>query len=199
MHNDERTTVRAERQQQFTDAVLAIAITLLALDLPVPTGSTNGAMLRAAWHDRDDYLAFGISFAVIFAHWSGHHRVFRHVKATDRTLGQLTAIWLFLQVLTPFATKVLSGDGAFQTRFAFYALVQAAANLTFLLMVRHVQRADQSQPGTPPTVFQHSRASSAALMTGFTVSIPLSFLTTWAYACWAVVPIGAGLLTRKRG
>lgn len=61
MQVDEAQILAAERQQLFVDAVIAIAITLLALELPVPRGATNGEMLRAAWAARLEYIAFGIS------------------------------------------------------------------------------------------------------------------------------------------
>src|SRR3954463_2152143 len=54
----------AERLTAFSDAVVAIAITLLALGLPVPRGATNTELLRSAGDHLDDYLAFLISFAV---------------------------------------------------------------------------------------------------------------------------------------
>jgi Endosomal/lysosomal potassium channel TMEM175 len=71
----------AERLMFFSDAVIAIALTLLALDLPVPGGIENAtvsipAMVNDARQHLDDYLAFLISFLVIAAHWRLHHRVF---------------------------------------------------------------------------------------------------------------------------
>src|SRR4249919_2859902 len=72
----------AERLAFFSDAVVAIALTLLALGLPVPGGVENpdsvsvSAMIRDARQHVDDYIAFLISFLVISAHWRLHHRVF---------------------------------------------------------------------------------------------------------------------------
>ena len=109
-----------ERLIFFCDAVVAIAITLLALDLPVPP-------TRGYW---DDYLAFVISFAVISAHWRGHHRVFRYVVRSGPIVG-LSLLWLFFIVLTPLATRVITAEGDFAPRFIFYAAVQALAGLTF--------------------------------------------------------------------
>ena len=103
--------IAAERLTFFADAVIAIAVTLLALDLPVPAGDTNSAMLHSAFDHRDGYLAFCISFLVIASHWRGHHSVFRYVTHLDGRLTGLTIGWLFLQVVTPFATRVITGNG----------------------------------------------------------------------------------------
>src|SRR4051794_8977616 len=73
--------VAAERLTFFADAVIAIAITLLALELPTPLGSTNHELLESVGEHQGEYIAFLISFVVIGAHWSGHHRVFRHVES----------------------------------------------------------------------------------------------------------------------
>jgi uncharacterized membrane protein len=65
----------ADRLAFFSDAVVAIAITVLALGLPIPTGATNAELLQSAGQHIDDYIAFAVSFVVISAHWRGHHRL----------------------------------------------------------------------------------------------------------------------------
>jgi uncharacterized membrane protein len=199
VETEETHTRAADRLQLFVDAVIAIAITLLALELPLPNGISNSELVRAIWAERGEYLAFMISFAVIFAHWSAHHRVFRHVVRTDAMLVRLTGLWLFLQVITPFVTKVLGGEFAFQARFGLYALVQAAAGLLFLLMVSHVRRARLTPPGTDPSAVRRTTGIVLALVVGFVVSIPVAFVTSFAYALWAVVPLGYALLRRLLG
>ena len=199
----EGLAIAAERQTLFSDAVIAIAITLLALELPVPEGSTNAELLRSAVADRGEYLAFLISFVVIWAHWSAHHRTFRYVTGFDRTLGTLNGVWLLTQVITPFATKVISGEGAFQARFGFYAAVQAASDILFALMVVYIRRrAGLYRPGTPLPVLGEIQIRSWSLAAGFLVSIPLSLLTEYSWVCWILVPMFgqriAGLLRRRR-
>ena len=81
--------VAAERMTFFADAVIAIAITLLALELPVPRGvdiKTNAQLWSALAEGRQEYLAFLISFVVIGTHWSAHHRIFRYVTTIGRTI-----------------------------------------------------------------------------------------------------------------
>jgi uncharacterized membrane protein len=186
-----------ERLTFFADAVVAIAITLLALDLPTPTGITNHQVLKFVGEHRDVYLAFLISFAVIGAHWRGHHRVFRYVTTLGGRLPQLTLIWLLTQVITPFATRVLTGDGAFQVRFIFYAGVQALAGVLFLLMIREIRRCGLTREDTPPRMLRQSSMQTAVLAAAFLVSIPVSFLSEWAYACWIIIPVG-GFAARIR-
>ncbi|MER7922691.1 TMEM175 family protein [Streptomyces sp. NPDC096057] len=191
--------VSAERLTFFGDAVVAIALTLLALELPVPEGSTNSEMWHSATSHRDSYLAFMISFVVIAAHWRAHHRVFRHVTATNSRLTSFTMYWLLTLVITPFATDVIGGHGAFQFRFVFYAVVQSAACLLFLLMVREIPRDGLARPGTAPEIFSRSIHRAGMVALGFLISIPVSLVTRWAYVCWIVVPLVDSVIDARKG
>jgi uncharacterized membrane protein len=191
-------SVSSDRLTFFGDAVVAIALTLLALELPVPEGSTNSELWHSATSHRDSYLAFMISFVVIAAHWRSHHRVFRYVTATNSRLTALTMYWLLMLVITPFATDVIGGHGAFQARFVFYATVQFTACLLFILMVREVRRDDLYRIGTSPELFSRTIRRIGMVAIGFLVSIPVSLLTGWAYLCWVVVPVADSVVDARR-
>jgi uncharacterized membrane protein len=190
--------VAAERLTFFGDAVIAIALTLLALELPMPEGTTNSALLHSAFAQREEYLAFVISFVVIAAHWRTHHRIFRYVVALNRRLTGLTLWWLLMQVITPFATKVLNGPGAFQARFIFYALVQLCACGMFLLMLREIRRDGLQREHTPPEVFSRAMRRMGVMAGAFVVSLPIAFVTQYAYLCWIVVPVADDAVRRLR-
>ncbi|MFI6906019.1 TMEM175 family protein [Nonomuraea sp. NPDC050394] len=183
--------VAAERLTTFVDAVIAIALTLLALDLPVPTGDTTEAMLSSVSAHGNEYLAFALSFVVISAHWRAHHEIFRHVRSLNGRLTSLTLVWLFMQVLMPFATRVLTADGAFPPRFSLYAIVQVLASASFALIIREIRRAHLYHEDVPPRVFAQSLVRGICLAAVFAVSIPVAFLTTGtvAYLCWLTAPI----------
>ncbi|MER8234104.1 TMEM175 family protein [Streptomyces sp. NPDC094049] len=188
----------ADRLTAFVDAAVAIALTLLALDLPVPSGDTTGAMLGSVADHSTEYLAFGISFVVIAAHWRAHHEIFRYVRTLDSRLTSLTLVWLFMQILMPFATRVLTSDSAFPPRFSLYALVQVLASTTFALIIREIRRAHLYRADAPPRVFAESLVRSVCLASVFGVSIPLAFLLRGpgAYLCWLAAPIVLGVAQR---
>jgi len=181
----------ADRLAFFSDAVVAIAITLLALDLPIPTGDTNAELLRSVGEEGEDYLAFVISFLVISAYWRGHHRIFRYSMAAPPAVVWWNLFWLMMIVLTPFATRVLThSGGGFEVRFAFYALVQTLAALFLLLSVRVMARRHLLDPQSPPTLVPDAVLGLGTIAISFLVSIPLAFvITSWAYLCWAAGPI----------
>jgi uncharacterized membrane protein len=181
----------AERMTFFSDAVVAIAMTLLVLDLPLPHGRTNGELLRYFWTNRDDYSVFVISFAVIAGHWGAHHRFFRYVARLGGHLSGLNLIWLFTVVITPFATRFLSASdsgGGFGVRFGLYALTQVVGWLALLEMSRECVADHLLRPGTPAGVTSGDNQHILVMAAVFLVSIPVAFVTRWAFICWILIP-----------
>ena len=104
----------------FSDAVMAIAITLLVVDLRVPDVVRNARRELATAEPK--ILSFGISFVVIGLFWLGHHHLFRYITALDRRLILLNLLFLGTIAFLPYPTALLSatqGDHADST--AFYA------------------------------------------------------------------------------
>ncbi len=192
--------ISAERLIFFSDAVVAIAITLLAFALPIPhglpAGAQNTTVWDAIWANRADYLAFLISFVVIGGHWRSHHRVFRYVTRLDSRIITLNMAWLLMIIVIPLATRLLSGSGGFGVRFSLYAAIQVFTVLIFLLISRHIRSGGLLRPGAPsPTA-----SGDAALLTIaalFAVSIPVAFVTPWAFALWvASAPVARAVRRR---
>ena len=190
----------AERLTFFSDAVVAIAITLLAIDLPVPEGSTTAELFASMAADGVDHLAFLISFVVIANHWRAHHRVLRHLTRSDGPVVPLTFAWLLLVVLTPFLTRVLSEGEIVFGRFALYAAAQALQLVVFAVLVAVVARRGWLGPAAPPSVARRGWARPLVVASGFLVSIPLfPLMGSWAFALWAVVPLVLGRVLRRTG
>jgi uncharacterized membrane protein len=95
------------RIEAFSDGVFAIAITLLVLELKIPSpGSTSlGVALARQW---PSYVSFVISFAFIGIMWINHHRLFNHITRSDNVLMVLNLALLFGVTAVPFPTAVLA-------------------------------------------------------------------------------------------
>ena len=189
----------ADRLILFSDAVVAIAITLLAIDLPVPHGSTASAFLKSAQDNDGHYAAFLISFAVIAAAWNSHHNLFRYTTRVDGRLRTFNTAWLMMIVLNPFATRLLTAQheqdlDVHALRFGFYALLQLLASLFLFAMLRHMVAYLQAQ-GAPRSTVSGIAWQCYHQMLGFGLSIPLFFVTGDAWLLWFAVPL---LLIRLR-
>lgn len=93
------------RLEAFSDGVIAIAITLLTIELPVPHGEHLWASLVDQW---PAYLAYFVSFTIIGIMWVNHHAVLEVVRRTDRTLLMLNLWLLAFIALVPWTTHLVA-------------------------------------------------------------------------------------------
>jgi TMEM175 potassium channel family protein len=97
--------VTTNRLEAFSDGVFAIAITLLVLELNVPTGEHLWHDLKEEW---PSFAAFFVSFWVIGIIWVNHHGVLDHLARADRGVLYLNLLLLFTVVFIPFPTALLA-------------------------------------------------------------------------------------------
>ena len=142
----------------FTDAIVAIAATLLVLPLvdeaatffrqdpPPPTSdflSDIGPSL----------VAFAISFAVIVRLWSVHHRLFASVVALDPALVALNMLWAFTIVFLPLPTEITAISGNHdRTAVALYIGTMLASCLVMFAIEVHLRRTPDLVTSPPPLV-----------------------------------------------
>ena len=111
-HQGERLRFLVERMILFTDAVFAIAITLLILEIKVPNldyeGLTNTKIKAAVWDQQFALIGFIISFFVIAQYWVSHHRNFAYVDNYNGKLIFLNLLFLMFIVLMPFTSALYS-------------------------------------------------------------------------------------------
>lgn len=182
-----------ERMLFFSDAVIAIMLTLLALELPVPEGSSVGELASSLAAHGGTYLAFLVSFAVIAATWVAHHMLFTHVARGDQALITLNIMALLGYVLVPWASKTLAETSG-GTGVAVYSTVMAFLGLAMWLVVRHVDRAGLLDPSAPRSVVRGIRAWTVTTTLMFALTIPVALLAgRWVMIVWPVVYLGLRL------
>jgi uncharacterized membrane protein len=129
----------------FSDAVIAIAVTLLVLEIRPPEDTSrlfHG--LAALW---PSYLSYAISFLLIGQIWVNHHVMFDHIRNADRMLLFLNTLLLMDVAFLPFAASVLAnafraGNGQ-RSAVVFYGIAFELAAVLFNLIwgySRHDQR-----------------------------------------------------------
>ena len=90
----------------FSDAVIAIAVTLLVLEIRPPQDTEHLLHgLAVLW---PSYLAYGITFMLIGQVWANHHVMFDHIRSADRTVLFLNTLLLMDIAFLPFAASVLA-------------------------------------------------------------------------------------------
>jgi uncharacterized membrane protein len=121
------------RIEAFSDGVFAIAITLLVLDIKVPSDLSSAAALRQTLGDQwPVYLAFVISFATVGIIWINHHRVLTLISRSDHTFLLLNTFLLLWVAVVPFPTSLLARSLAQKPEVAIIGAMVYSA--TFFLI-----------------------------------------------------------------
>ncbi|HEY5371301.1 MAG TPA: TMEM175 family protein [Hanamia sp.] len=98
-----------ERVLFFSDAIVAIAITILALNLKLDIPDSEHLQFKDLFIPWRNYLAFILSFINIASFWRTHHLMFTYIQKMDGKLITLNIFWIFFIVTLPFATTLVSG------------------------------------------------------------------------------------------
>jgi uncharacterized membrane protein len=183
----EENEVEFSRIVAFSDGVFSIAITLLVLNLSLEARDVAAdGLTQALWDQRENLLAYAISFAVIGRFWLVHHRFFGEVTAFDNRLIGLNLLYLGWIVLIPFSSEVL-GDYGGQTA----AVVVYAANLAGVVTLGLWMTADARRAGLTSIDEETGREARirATFIAGvFLLSIPVAFVApSFAPLMWLVL------------
>ncbi len=187
-----------ERLIFFSDAVFAIAITLLALTIQLPAGTPVGgdvsdSVLAAALSQAGKkILSYVISFLIIGIYWISHHRLFRRVQRYDSRLIMINLLLLMTIGFIPFPTSLVSEYGN-RTAVIFYAASVSLVGVLSALMWIYISYKGRliDAPLTPHEWWVTlSRLLLAPAI--FLVSIGLAYINTdLAKYSWALSALGA--------
>jgi uncharacterized membrane protein len=192
--------VGLERLVFFSDAVFAIAITLLALEIRLPHDIAylvNEELTRALLHLWPKYLGFATSFIVIGAFWVAHHRKFRYIRRYDRGLLWLNLLLLMSVAFIPFPTAVLSDYGN-RTATIFYALTMFTVGLLSAAVWRYAtHRRRLVDAGLSPRLVKREQLKGITLAGVFLVSTGIALLDAHlAQFSWLILLVVYSIVLR---
>jgi uncharacterized membrane protein len=126
----------------FSDAVFAITVTLLVLEIRPPADFTKLLHgLAVLW---PSYLAYALTFLFIGQVWANHHVMFDHIRAADRVILLLNTLLLMVVAFLPFATSILAGalrsGHGLRIAVVFYGIAFDATALTFNAVWQYARR-----------------------------------------------------------
>ena len=205
-HNEIKKEFQLERLILFSDAVFAIAITLLVLEIKVPdipgNSVTDALLLQSLDQLLPKFAGFIVSFFIIGLYWTIHHRMFGAVVNYTRRLIWLNLFFLFAVVLMPFST-------AFYSEYVLYLLkipvIIYVLNICFLGIMNFVLWRYLSNPKRK--LVEGISKTEAAYFSMRAVAVPLTFIAMGAIylfispavAIWIppFVPVIMGLIKRR--
>jgi uncharacterized membrane protein len=173
------------RIEAFSDAVIAIAITLLVIEIRPPQGVESAAEMWAAlaalW---PNYLGYALSFAVIGIMWANHHTIFKIVQRTDHYLILLNLLFLFCLAFIPFPTALMAetlGHADERVGIVVYSGWFLVTALSYNVLWRYTAgRAASLMPDAHP---DRVRGISRRFRLGppaYALAFALAFVSTWA-------------------
>lgn len=198
-----QTTLGLNRLVFFTDAVTAIAITLLILPLvDSVTQAANGGRSAGQFLADNEVQLVGLalSFAVIARLWISHHSTFEHVAAYNAPLMLLNLVWAFTIVVLPLPTEMISKFPTSSLTVGFYIGTMAANALALMAMVLLIHRHPLLEITANPLGARHLFAS-IAVTTAFLVALVVGVLVP-SINFWALLilflPVPAQMIYGRR-
>lgn len=182
----------------FSDGVIAIAITLLTLNLEVPQvpSGDNRGLAEGLVDLLPHFFAYALSFAVIGRLWLVHHRFFASLEGFDGWLMTANLVYLALIVLVPFSSDMLGSYGEVGVAVMVYAGTLGLAGLVNLLMIRYALRADLVRASDRAATEPFGSRGALVIPGAFLVSLPVALLNPYAaQALWLLAFLS---ITRQR-
>jgi uncharacterized membrane protein len=185
----------------FSDAVFAIAITLLVLDIQVPEIPERLVDERLPERLLDlwpKYLSYVLSFVVILMYWMAHHSTFRAIKRYDKTLIWLNSLFLMCIAFLPFPTSLLGEYGDHQLAVAIYAGSLAVARLLLTAVWWYASSGHRLiDERFPMNTIRIYRIRGLAIPLVFLISIGISFFSVnVATYSWILLIVADTVLLR---
>jgi uncharacterized membrane protein len=174
------------RLEAFSDGVMAIAITLLVLDLIVPTREELSAQhttlshaLGALW---PNYAAYVVSFLVIGIIWVNHHALFGLIGQVDRWVLFSNLLMLMVVSAIPFPTRLLAeyltaGGSASHLAAAVYSATMLAMAVAFTALYIAGTRPQMLRPGVDPAAMRRALPRFSAGVGLYAVTVAVSFIS----------------------
>jgi uncharacterized membrane protein len=175
---------QTSRLEAFSDGVLAVIITIMALELKAPVGSDFGSLRQRV----PALLVYVLSFAFVGIYWNNHHHLLR---ATGRITGAI--MWanlhlLFWLSLIPVSTEWVGNDYDHTAPAATYAIVALGAAVAYTLLVITIVRSEGRSSKVATALGRDLKGRLS--MASYAVAIAMAFVAPWiSYGLLALVAI----------
>lgn len=183
-----------DRIQFFSDAVFAIAMTLLVLEIRLPENAEDDltAALLDLW---PYYLAYVLSFVITALNWVTHHRKFRFIIRFDNRLITINLLLLLIVAFVPFPTSVMAEHGDQTAAIVLYAATVASLSLVQLWIWVHAYRNGLMGKEVDRGMYLYVVVNLIPAPLVFLVSIPFAiWWPSWTPFFWILIwPVGVVL------
>ncbi|GIE78550.1 DUF1211 domain-containing membrane protein [Actinoplanes philippinensis] len=180
--SDSTPPLRAERLTFFSDAVAAIALTLLVLPLVelVPEAIEDGETpAELVGHHVVPFASFLLSFFVIWRIWTVHHQLFDRVESIDHRVVRINSLWLLCVVVLPFPAEMVGAYGDEPLVIALYIGVLLASSITLTVLATALRRINPAESSPPRTSLEQLVGNAVCLALALVLAMAIPGAGYW--------------------
>lgn len=197
-HQKPQSYMATNRVEALTDGIFAIAMTILALNIAVPSVPTESAVmeiprfLKGLWHV---LLNYAISFILLGVFWIIHHRQFHRIKHIDEKLLWLNMLNLMFIVLIPFSTSLMSGYDNVQIADVVFEINLLIAGLfCFLQWSYATKNRHLVDPELDQSIIDAGKKKNLVIPLVSIAGMALSFISPeWCTVVYLITPFIMGI------
>lgn len=169
--HESKKDFQLERMILFTDAVFAIAITLLIIEIKPPEMEHYTKHWMSLLPLIPKFVGFIVSFSVIGIYWRSHHRIFGYLINYDEKLITLNFMFLFFIVCLPFSSAFSSENYGETVSTVFYFMNLIAVGLLNFILLNHIAHSKNkiSTLNDTPYLYEFFRAKTLAVFIVFLI------------------------------
>ncbi len=172
------------RMEAFSDAVVAILITIMVLQLQAPLGTKPAALVPLI----PIFLAYVLSFTNLAIYWNNHHHLLQAATHVDGLILWANMHLLFWLSLVPFVTAWVGENPLASWPLAIYGLVLLAAGIAYTLLTRALVALHGRDSILAAAVGRDVKG--VASLVAYMVAILLAFIIPWlSIALYALVAV----------
>jgi uncharacterized membrane protein len=180
------------RMEMFSDAVLAIIITIMVLEIKVP----HGAELAALRPLIPVFLSYALSFLYLGIYWNNHHHMLYVAHRVNGAILWANLHLLFWLSLVPFVTSWMGENHLAPAPTAAYGVILLMAGIAYLLLQQAILRQEGPESMLALAVGRDRKGKLSTLL--YALAIPVAFLRPWMAATLYVVGAMMWLVPDRR-
>ncbi|MFM8526928.1 MAG: TMEM175 family protein [bacterium] len=184
----------------LTDAIFAVAITLVAVQVTIekPADDSARALFDSIGAERGAWIGFIVAFVVLAHYWVANHSLFARLKAIDTRVIVLQMIYLFLIVLLPFSTRIVGDYGENPGAVVVLAVILALLCVMETVLFGYAARSNLLDYSPDATEFRWAMIASLMPVVAFLGPIPLAWVdTSLALISWIPLSLALDALAKR--
>ena len=161
------------RLEAFSDGVIAIIITIMVLELKVPSQSDLTGLIPLY----PVFLSYLLSFVFLGIYWSNHHHLLQAVKQVDGRVLWANLHLLFWLSLIPFVTGCVGHNHFVPWPVALYGIVMLMAAIAYFILTRVLLTLHERDSALAVALGSDFKGKISVVI--YVIAIPLAFASTW--------------------